>query len=341
MINYTTGDLFQSEAQALVNTVNCEGFMGKGLALGFKDKFPENHNAYVDACRCGLVRPGKVFIYDENGKIIVNFPTKDKWREKSRIEDIKAGLDDLCVQIRSRTIKSIALPPLGCGNGGLIWPDVKDVIEEKLDAVAQGVDVTVFAPIGDHSSNTYVRYEESIKKNVNLVLIDIMLGVQKQSGVRIQKAAYFAESFSKKKAFAFQLTKDGPFDQTVRINKNAIMQYQKRHSMSTAEVRDMLKSTQKSKAADEMQAAFAGPVERACAFVNSIENEGELDFLAVVFHQIDKGAPIAEEDILRSINDWAMANAKRFEGDRILGGINQLFEAGMIERNLYGYQVRR
>ena len=93
MFFYTTGDLLQSDAEALVNTVNCEGYMGKGIAYQFKLKFPNNNKDYVKACKNGTLRPGKLHVYKESEKIIINFPTKDKWREKSRMEYIEDGLD--------------------------------------------------------------------------------------------------------------------------------------------------------------------------------------------------------------------------------------------------------
>ena len=131
MFFYTTGDLLQSDAEALVNTVNCEGYMGKGIAYQFKLKFPNNNKDYVKACKNGTLRPGKLHVYKESEKIIINFPTKDKWREKSRMEYIEDGLDALVLLIKELNIKSIAIPPLGSGNGGLIWNDVKQVLAKK------------------------------------------------------------------------------------------------------------------------------------------------------------------------------------------------------------------
>ena len=99
MFFYTTGDLLQSDAEALVNTVNCEGYMGKGIAYQFKLKFPNNNKDYIKACKSGVLRPGKLHFYREAGKIIINFPTKDKWREKSQIKYIEDGLDSLILLI--------------------------------------------------------------------------------------------------------------------------------------------------------------------------------------------------------------------------------------------------
>ena len=134
MIEYQTGDLFTVEVEALVNTVNCVGVMGRGVALQFKKAFPANFKAYAKACELGEVEPGRMFITErlDNPKYIINFPTKRHWRGKSRIDDIESGLDALACEIRKRGIQSVALPPLGSGLGGLHWPDVKEKIESAL-----------------------------------------------------------------------------------------------------------------------------------------------------------------------------------------------------------------
>lgn len=131
MITYTTGNIFDSRAECLVNTVNCEGYMGKGIAYQFKLRFPENNRDYVRACKNGELQIGTIHSFSEDGKEIVNFPTKDKWREKSQMRYVENGFDRLVDFIKENSITSIALPPLGCGNGGLIWGDVKQVVEKN------------------------------------------------------------------------------------------------------------------------------------------------------------------------------------------------------------------
>jgi len=115
MMEYKTGDILAEEADALVNTVNCVGFMGRGIALLFKKAWPENFKAYAAACRKQEVQPGRMFVYETGHltppRYIINFPTKDHWRGKSRIEFIRDGLVDLVAQIRRLGIRSIAIPP--------------------------------------------------------------------------------------------------------------------------------------------------------------------------------------------------------------------------------------
>ncbi len=163
MIEFTSGDILKCEADALVNTVNCVGVMGRGIALQFRHAFPENFKAYAAACQQGEVQPGRMFIH-ETGRLtsprfIVNFPTKRHWRGKSRIEDIQAGLLVLVEEIRVRGIRSIAIPPLGSGLGGLDWAEVRPLVEGALQGLSD-VRVTVFEPKGAPSSERMVHSRE-------------------------------------------------------------------------------------------------------------------------------------------------------------------------------------
>lgn len=144
-----SGDIFKAEAEALVNTVNCVGVMGRGVALQFKNRFPANFRVYKTACDRGDVQPGRMLVYElgalNSPRYIINFPTKRHWKGKSRIEDIESGLVALRAEIESRGIKSIALPPLGCGLGGLDWAEVWPLIQSALGNLP-GLRVIVFEP---------------------------------------------------------------------------------------------------------------------------------------------------------------------------------------------------
>lgn len=151
MIRYVQGDILDAGAEALVNTVNCVGVMGRGIALGFKRAYPANFKAYAAACKRKEVQPGRMLVFDTgeltNPRYIINFPTKVHWRGKSRIEHIEAGLDALVEEIEARDIKSIAVPPLGSGLGGLDWAEVRPLIERAMAEVPE-IEVTVYEPVG-------------------------------------------------------------------------------------------------------------------------------------------------------------------------------------------------
>jgi len=157
MIEFTTGNILKCEADALVNTVNCVGVMGRGIALQFKNAYPDNFKAYAAACHRGEVQPGRMFVYATGRmmapQFIINFPTKRHWRGKSRIVDIESGLIALVEIIQAKGIRSIAIPPLGSGLGGLDWREVRPRIEDALRTLPD-VRVLVFEPTGAPPSDT-------------------------------------------------------------------------------------------------------------------------------------------------------------------------------------------
>lgn len=167
MITYTQGNLLESNAQALVNTVNTVGVMGKGIALMFKQQFPENFKRYAKACKSGDVKVGEMFVVEvstsstqhsqlqaqphHKQRWIVNFPTKQHWRTKSKIEWIQAGLQNLRQWLIDNHVESIAIPPLGAGNGGLPWQQVKPLIEQALGDLLN-IDIQIFEPSDSYHS---------------------------------------------------------------------------------------------------------------------------------------------------------------------------------------------
>lgn len=149
MIERTQGDLLQADAEAIVNAVNCVGVMGKGIALQFRYAYPDNYKVYRAACQRGEVRPSTMLVYemlDLHPRYLINFPTKRHWRDKSRMEDIEAGLVALVEVVRDRAIASIAMPALGCGLGGLEWATVRPKIESAF-ADLPHVRVLLYEPI--------------------------------------------------------------------------------------------------------------------------------------------------------------------------------------------------
>lgn len=149
MLKYTQGNLLDAPVEALVNTVNTVGIMGKGIALMFKERFPNNMQAYAQACKQKQVVTGKMFV-TETGELlgprwIVNFPTKEHWRSDSKISWIEEGLQDLRRFVVDNHVKSIAISPLGSGNGRLPWPDVKQQIEDALSDLTS-TDMLVYEP---------------------------------------------------------------------------------------------------------------------------------------------------------------------------------------------------
>lgn len=218
------GDLLSEQTDALVNTVNCVGVMGRGVALQFKNKFPDNFKLYEAACKKHNVAPGKMFV-TSNGLLgprwLINFPTKKHWRHPSQLRYIEDGLDDLIRQIRALEIKSIAIPPLGCGLGGLEWRIVRAMIERKM-SVLTDVTIRVYEP-----NNASQHHTSAIKvpnmtegRAVLLVLADSYIrNVSIDSEftlLALHKLLYFVQSDGLQLKLDYTRAAAGPYAQNLR-----------------------------------------------------------------------------------------------------------------------------
>ncbi|MDO9439201.1 macro domain-containing protein [Hydrogenophaga sp.] len=231
MIQLSQGDLLkQDDVDAIVNTVNCVGVMGKGIALQFKNKWPANFAAYATACKAGVVRPGRMFVFDSGGLVkpnfIINFPTKDHWRGASRIEYIRDGLIDLVAKVRQLGIRSIAVPPLGCGNGGLDWSDVRPLIEKAFDALSD-VEVRLFEPAGApdaKSMEVRTRRPRMTPGRAAVVkVLDTYRGLNYGlSKIEVQKLAYFLQEAGGPLDLRFVKHHYGPYSDTLRHALNTM-----------------------------------------------------------------------------------------------------------------------
>ncbi|MBI2263604.1 MAG: macro domain-containing protein [Armatimonadetes bacterium] len=201
MITLSKGNILATDAEVLVNTVNCEGYMGKGIALQFKKAFPENFKAYERACRAGEVKPGSMFVFATgsmiNPRYIINFPTKRKWREKSRIVDIKSGLHALAEEVHRLNVSSIAVPPLGCGLGGLKWGTVKPLIEGAFAELSE-IQVLLFEPTGTPEAKAMPigtkRPKLTLARALIIRLMQLYLAIaHRMTLLEIQKLAYFLQ----------------------------------------------------------------------------------------------------------------------------------------------------
>lgn len=198
MIHYIQGNLLESQADALVNTVNTVGVMGKGIALMFKEAFKANFLDYKAACKRGEVRVGRMFVTERLGRPrwIVNFPTKKHWRDPSQLAWIRSGLEDLRRFIESHPVRSIAVPPLGCGSGGLDWEQVRPEIDRALGGL-DGIDVVVYEPTADYQNRPKTSGSTQLTPARAMIVelirrYSTVLGVG-SSLIEIQKLAWFLE----------------------------------------------------------------------------------------------------------------------------------------------------
>ena len=224
-VEIAKGDLLEQRVDAIVNTVNTVGVMGKGIALQFRRKWPANYKAYEEACKRNEVVPCKMFVFDNGGlvepKYIINFPTKRHWRQPSRLSDIKCGLEDLITQIKTLKIKSIAIPPLGCGNGGLDWSEVRPLIEASFKDLPD-VNVKLFAPATDDRVRELVPEAEKPKMTVGRAAIVKLLSIYRETmypltQIEVQKLAYFlARAGQDLGTLKFEKHKFGPYAPALR-----------------------------------------------------------------------------------------------------------------------------
>lgn len=233
MIEFKVGNIFAEDAEALVNTVNCVGVMGRGVALQFKRVFPDNFKAYAERCKRKEMRPGEVFVFETanlgSPRYVINFPTKRHWRGKSRIEDIESGLKSLVGAIKERDIRSVALPPLGSGLGGLDWNREVRPLLAKLLAELAGVDVVVFEPGGgpeDSRANRSTDVPAMTPARATLVvLMDGYIRVLLDPEItllEIHKLMYFMQAAGEPLKLQFVKGPFGPYAENLRHQLNAI-----------------------------------------------------------------------------------------------------------------------
>jgi O-acetyl-ADP-ribose deacetylase (regulator of RNase III) len=225
MIKLTQGNILEADVEALVNTVNCVGIMGKGIALQFKQAFRDNSRAYANACRKGDVKPGHMFTFATdrmiNPKYIINFPTKRHWKEKSRLEYIEQGLNALVKEVRRLGIKAIAIPPLGCGYGGLKWPEVRNLIETAFDQLPD-VQVLLFEPKGTPEAESMpIDPKKPSLTRARALLIKLLeqyaIPGYRLSLLEIQKLAYFLQVAGEPLRLQYVKQKYGPYAENLHF----------------------------------------------------------------------------------------------------------------------------
>jgi len=227
MIIFSTGNLLEDQAEAYVNTVNTVGVMGKGIALQFKQAFPGVFKQYTKACKQDTVKVGRMHVVHVEGltnpKYVINFPTKKHWRDPSKMDYIQSGLKDLVQVIRELDIKSIALPPLGCGNGGLDWNLVLPEIEEAFKDVP--VDVHLYAPSSSPQPDQIKIGTKPPRMTKGRALLLSLMDSYSVPGYRlshleIQKLAYFLQEIGEPMKLRFEKNKYGPYAE----NLNHVLQ---------------------------------------------------------------------------------------------------------------------
>ncbi len=344
MIELTQGNILKADAEALVNTVNCVGFMGKGIALQFKKAYPKNFDAYHKACDAGEVQPGRMFIFDLrsmlNPKFVVNFPTKRHWRANSRYEDIESGLDAMVAEVRERGIQSIAIPPLGCGLGGLDWNEVRPMIE-KAFAALPNVRVLLFEPASAPEAKAMPVRTEKPKLTVARALFIRLMDQYASQAYRltlleIQKLTYFLQEAGQQLKLNYEAGHYGPYAQ----NLNKVLETLERHY--TSGYGDSQKPDVEIEllngAASEAELFLSGlaPEHERLARVNRLiagfETPYGLELLASVhWLAVHKTPPSGNPDAaVNGISDWSDRKRRMFRPAHIEVAWDRLASEGWI-----------
>ncbi len=320
MIEYKTGDILAEDAEVIVNTVNCVGVMGRGIALQFKNAFPENFRDYAAACKRGEVQPGRMFVFSTgrqliNPRLIINFPTKRHWRGKSRMEDIESGLKSLKAVIVNSNIRSIAIPPLGSGLGGLDWSKVRTRIEREL-ADLDDVRIVVFEPMGAPHTNAMAHNRAVPRMTAGrAALIELMrryldgLLDPFVTLLEVHKLMYFMQVAGEPLRLTFRKAPYGPYAENLRHVLNAIeghlvSGYADGGDAPDKQLRLVPGAIEDANTFLKKHAATRARFDKVAELVEGFESPFGLELLATV-HWVIKNEPIhAMSDVVTSVHAW-------------------------------------
>ena len=343
MIKYIPGDILASNADALINTVNTVGVMGKGIALQFKKAYHNNYKAYVEACKRNEIKIGKVFIVKDSNlnsgtKYIINFPTKKDWRKPSEYSFIEAGLDDLVRVLNEYKIKSVAIPPLGAGNGGLEWEKVKKIIEHKLGNL--DVEIIVFEPtqhIKEQLKKELVKLTDA-RALLLYVLYDLVKNGEYVSEFSSEKVCYFLQRFGAKKYFNLEFSPNfyGPYSGKVRfvlnvLNGSYIMGYSDMNKKPFEPLTLMSDGYDVVKAHIENNSELNSIAKKTIDFLNGFYSDFALELLSSIDFITRNQNSFEKELISKQLDNWSDRKRSMFSNPRYIDiSVKQLQSADFV-----------
>lgn len=340
MLKIVTGDLLSAQTEVLVNTVNTVGVMGKGIALQFKRKFPENYRVYAKACKNGEVKIGEVLTVPlatlDMPQYIINFPTKKHWRQPSKLEYVQSGLVSLVAEIQRLGVTSVAIPPLGCGHGGLAWKEVLPLIEEAFQPL-QNLNVLVFAP----SEAEHVEKPNTTKPKLTRVrallihlLHDYLLPGYSAGKVEIQKLVYFLkETGEDLPKLEFTKHQFGPYDPAI----NHVLERLEGHYISglgdggsKAEVQLLPDAQQEAQEYLKDDESASKALERVQYLIEGFETPFGMELLATVHWVATREGANTVEKALDLCHSWNEGKRQRFQSFHVRVAWERLKEDGWI-----------
>jgi O-acetyl-ADP-ribose deacetylase (regulator of RNase III) len=348
MIEVSKGNILEADAEALVNTVNCVGFMGKGIALQFKQAFPSNFKAYEAACHAGQVVPGRMFIFDNgrliNPRYVINFPTKRHWRGKSRIADIRAGLKALINDVRRLDVQSIAVPPLGCGLGGLDWREVRPMIEGAFSELPD-VKVLLFEPVGAPEAKAMpvrtARPRITPARALFIKLMDAYAALEySRTLLEVQKLAYFLQEAGEPLRLNYEAGHYGPY----AANLNKVLELMEGHFIRgygdsqkpQAEIELLPGAVEDATEFLADKSESLARLERVAELIEGFETPYGMELLATVHWVAHRGGPKSDTkaaDVaaaIEQVHAWNPRKQQVFKPDHIRTAWDQLIQQGWM-----------
>jgi O-acetyl-ADP-ribose deacetylase (regulator of RNase III) len=347
MIELARGNLLEAKTDALVNTVNIQGVMGKGIALQFKKAYPEMFRAYHKACKAGELRPGTVHVYSFGAprppRHIINFPTKRDWKSPSRLEDIQAGLKALADKTRELGLASVAIPPLGCGLGGLQWSEVFPLIQAAF-ADLPDVQVVVYPP--QDAPQPEAMPDKTPKPPLTPARAAILAAIGRygESGypllslLEIQKLAYFLQVAGEPLKLSFQKERYGPYADELR---HAMSRLETHYTLGVGDGRNAPDTTIRllQGAREEAEAFLAERggatnerLERVAALINGLETPYGMELLASVHWVATQETPPAStaEEAIQAIGQWSERKSSVLKPEHIQVAWDRLQAQGWV-----------
>lgn len=349
MIEIATGNLLEARVEALVNTVNTVGIMGKGIALQFKQAFPEMFRAYERACQRGDVTLGRMDVHDLGGLVggprwIVNFPTKGHWRSKSRLEDVRSGLEDLVRVVLDSGIRSIAIPPLGCGHGGLDWSEVRPLIDAAFAGLPE-VKVLLFAPVATPEAKSMPNRTERPRMTSGqaalVVLMDRYLkGLLDPfvSLLEVHKLMYFLQAAGQNLKLQFEAKPRGPFATNLRhvlmrMEQHYLVGYGDGSDKPDTQIELLSGAIEEARRCLEDDQEIGPRMDTVGKLISGFEDSYGMELLSSV-HWVMTHDPKAAEDVdaaIRAVQRWNPQKKKRLKPDHLAKAWSRLREHGTIE----------
>jgi O-acetyl-ADP-ribose deacetylase (regulator of RNase III) len=344
MIHLVSGNLLEAHAEALVNTVNCVGVMGKGIALQFKQAFPENFKDYASACQKGKVRIGKMFVHTTDRmfhpKYIINFPTKRHWKAESRLDDIELGLKDLVRVIKDLDIASIAVPPLGSGLGGLNWDEVKRRIIDVLNDIPD-VEVLLYEPKGAPKSDKIPIATAKPKMTRGRALLIRLLDIYRSQGYRhnlleIQKLMYFLQEAGEELRLEFKKHKYGPYAENLhhvlqRIDGHYIRGYGDRSG--NAEVYLLEGAIEEADAFLKNDEDARNRLDSVARLIRGFETPYGMELLATVYWVANEAPEVANDPnmVITKVQEWSARKRFKMQPQHITKALIRLKQENLLK----------